>query len=292
MGKRRKITGSRHGLQVVTLCISTTMVLVLLGLLVFFVLSARNLSAYVRENLTVTVMLSDSVTDAQAVHMRGELAARRYTRGADYISKEQAQREQAAAMGADPSEFLGFNPFSATLELRLKADYANRDSLRWISAGLKKDPRVADVAYQEDLMDAVNENLSKFSMVLLALALLLACVSFSLVNSTVRLSVYSRRFRIHTMKLVGASWGFIRRPFLRSAVGIGIVAAMLACCVLGGLAYLLYAYEPGIVAVVTWRELAATGVAVFVFGVVIMAFCSCVSVNKFLRMSAGELYKI
>ena len=195
-------------------------------------------------------------------------------------------------MGADPSEFLGFNPFSATLELRLKADYANRDSLRWISAGLKKDPRVADVAYQEDLMDAVNENLSKFSMVLLALALLLACVSFSLVNSTVRLSVYSRRFRIHTMKLVGASWGFIRRPFLRSAVGIGIVAAMLACCVLGGLAYLLYAYEPGIVAVVTWRELAATGVAVFVFGVVIMAFCSCVSVNKFLRMSAGELYKI
>lgn len=292
MGKRRKKTGSRHGLQVVTLCISTTMVLVLLGLLVFFVLSARNLSAYVRENLTVTVMLSDSVTDAQAVRMRGELAARRYTRGADYISKEQAQREQAAAMGADPSEFLGFNPFSATLELRLKADYANRDSLRWISAGLKKDPRVADVAYQEDLMDAVNENLSKFSMVLLALALLLACVSFSLVNSTVRLSVYSRRFRIHTMKLVGASWGFIRRPFLRSAVGIGIVAAMLACSVLGGLAYLLYAYEPGIVAVVTWRELAATGVAVFVFGVVIMAFCSCVSVNKFLRMSAGELYKI
>ena len=292
MGKRRKKTGSRHGLQVVTLCISTTMVLVLLGLLVFFVLSARNLSAYVRENLTVTVMLSDSVTDAQAVRMRGELAARRYTRGADYISKEQAQREQAAAMGADPSEFLGFNPFSATLELRLKSDYANRDSLRWISAGLKKDPRVADVAYQEDLMDAVNENLSKFSMVLLALALLLACVSFSLVNSTVRLSVYSRRFRIHTMKLVGASWGFIRRPFLRSAVGIGIVAAMLACCVLGGLAYLLYAYEPGIVAVVTWRELAATGVAVFVFGVVIMAFCSCVSVNKFLRMSAGELYKI
>lgn len=292
MGKRRKKTGSRHGLQVVTLCISTTMVLVLLGLLVFFVLSARNLSAYVRENLTVTVMLSDSVTDSQAVRMRGELAARHYTRGADYISKEQAQREQAAAMGADPSEFLGFNPFSATLELRLKADYANRDSLRWISAGLKKDPRVTDVAYQEDLMDAVNENLSKFSMVLLALALLLACVSFSLVNSTVRLSVYSRRFRIHTMKLVGASWGFIRRPFLRSAVGIGIVAAVLACCVLCGLAYLLYAYEPGIVAVVTWRELAATGVAVVVFGVVIMAFCSYVSVNKFLRMSAGELYKI
>lgn len=292
MGKRRKKTGSRHGLQVVTLCISTTMVLVLLGLLVFFVLTARNLSAYVKENLTVTVMLSDSVSDNQARLMCREMYRRRYTHNVDYISKEQAQREQAAAMGADPSEFLGFNPFSATLEVRLKSAYANRDSLKWISAEIMKDGRVTDVAYQEDLMDSVNNNLRKFSLVLLALAVLLTCVSFSLINSAVRLSVYSRRFLIHTMKLVGASWGFIRRPFMRSALGIGIVAAVLACCVLGGGVYLLFTYEPGVVAVVTWRELVATGVSVFVFGIVITALCSFVSVNKFLRMSAGDLYKI
>lgn len=292
MGKRRKRAGGRHGLQVVTLCISTTMVLVLLGLLVFFVLTARNLSAYVKENLTVTVMLADSVTDNQARLMCRDMYRRTYTRSVDYISKEQAQREQTAAMGADPSEFLGFNPFSATLEVRLKSAYANRDSLRWISAELRKDSKVTDVAYQEDLMDSVNTNLRKFSVVLLALAVLLTCVSFSLINSTVKLSVYSRRFLIHTMKLVGASWGFIRRPFLRSAVGIGLLAAVLACCVLGGGAYLLYTYEPSIDAVVTWRELAATGVAVFVFGVVITTLCSCISVNKFLRMSAGDLYKI
>lgn len=292
MGKRRKRAGGRHGLQVVTLCISTTMVLVLLGLLVFFVLTARNLSAYVKENLTVTVMLADSVTDNQARLMCRDMYRRTYTRSVDYISKEQAQREQTAAMGADPSEFLGFNPFSATLEVRLKSAYANRDSLRWISAELRKDSKVTDVAYQEDLMDSVNTNLRKFSVVLLALAVLLTCVSFSLINSTVKLSVYSRRFLIHTMKLVGASWGFIRRPFLRSAVGIGLLAAVLACCVLGGGAYLLYTYEPSIEAVVTWRELAATGVAVFVFGVVITTLCSCISVNKFLRMSAGDLYKI
>lgn len=292
MGKRRKRAGGRHGLQVVTLCISTTMVLVLLGLLVFFVLTARNLSAYVKENLTVTVMLADSVTDNQARLMCRDMYRRTYTRSVDYISKEQAQREQTAAMGADPSEFLGFNPFSATLEVRLKSAYANRDSLRWISAELRKDSKVTDVAYQEDLMDSVNTNLRKFSVVLLALAVLLTCVSFSLINSTVKLSVYSRRFLIHTMKLVGASWGFIRRPFLRSAVGIGLLAAVLACCVLGGGAYLLYTYEPSIEAVVTWRELAATGVAVFVFGVAITTLCSCISVNKFLRMSAGDLYKI
>lgn len=292
MGKRRKRAGGRHGLQVVTLCISTTMVLVLLGLLVFFVLTARNLSAYVKENLTVTVMLADSVTDNQARLMCRDMYRRRYTRNVDYISKEQAQREQTAAMGADPSEFLGFNPFSATLEVRMKSEYANRDSLRWISAELMKDSRVTDVAYQEDLMDSVNNNLRKFSVVLLALAVLLTCVSFSLINSTVKLSVYSRRFLIHTMKLVGASWGFIRRPFLRNAIGIGLLAAVLACGVLGGGAYLLYTYEPSIVAVVTWRELAITGVAVFVFGIVITTMCSCISVNKFLRMSAGDLYKI
>ncbi len=292
MGKRRKRAGGRHGLQVVTLCISTTMVLVLLGLLVFFVLTARNLSAYVKENLTVTVMLADSVTDNQARLMCRDMYRRCYTRNVDYISKEQAQREQTAAMGADPSEFLGFNPFSATLEVRMKSEYANRDSLRWISAELMKDSRVTDVAYQEDLMDSVNNNLRKFSVVLLALAVLLTCVSFSLINSTVKLSVYSRRFLIHTMKLVGASWGFIRRPFLRNAIGIGLLAAVLACGVLGGGAYLLYTYEPSIVAVVTWRELAITGGAVFVFGIVITTLCSCISVNKFLRMSAGDLYKI
>ena len=274
------------------MCISTTMVLVLLGLLVFFVLTARNLSAYVKENLTVTVMLADSVTDNQARLMCRDMYRRCYTRNVDYISKEQAQREQTAAMGADPSEFLGFNPFSATLEVRMKSEYANRDSLRWISAELMKDSRVTDVAYQEDLMDSVNNNLRKFSVVLLALAVLLTCVSFSLINSTVKLSVYSRRFLIHTMKLVGASWGFIRRPFLRNAIGIGLLAAVLACGVLGGGAYLLYTYEPSIVAVVTWRELAITGGAVFVFGIVITTLCSCISVNKFLRMSAGDLYKI
>lgn len=292
MGRKRKKTGGRHGLQVVTLCISTTMVLVLLGLLVFFVLTAHNLSAYVKENLTVTVMLSDSVTDNQARLMCRDMYRKRYTHNVDYISKEQAQREQAAAMGADPSEFLGFNPFSATLEVRLKSAYANRDSLRWISAELKKDGRVTDVAYQEDLMDSVNDNLRKFSIVLLALAVLLTFVSFSLINNAVKLSIYSRRFLIHTMKLVGASWGFIRGPFLRMAMGVGLLAAVLACCILGAGAYLLYNYEPGIVAVVTWRELAITGVAVFVFGIVITLLCSYVSVNKFLRMSAGDLYKI
>lgn len=292
MAKRRKRTRSRAGLQVVTLCISTTMVLILLGMMVFSLLTARNLSAYVRENLTVTVILGDSVSQNDARRLCRNLYHRPYSRNIDYISREQAQREQCAALGSDPSEFLGFNPFSATLEVRLRSDYANRDSLRWISRELRKCAGVTDVAYQEDLMDSVNDNLQKMSLVLLVLAVLLTCVSFSLISNTVRLSVYSRRFVIHTMKLVGASWGFVRRPFLRRAVSIGLVASLLACAALGGGVWALYHYEPNIMMVLTWRELVVTGASVFVFGIVITFLCSYFSVNKFLRMTAGELYNI
>ena len=292
MKKRRTKARNRTGLQAVTLCISTTLVLILLGIMVFSVLTAHNLSSYVKENLTVTVMLGDKVTTNQARILCRELYRRPYTRHVSHISKEQAQREQCAAMGSDPSEFLGFNPFVATLEIQMKSDYANCDSLKWISAELKRNPAVTDVAYQEDLMDKVNSNLRKLGMVLLVLAVLLTCVSFSLISNSVRLSVYSRRFLIHTMKLVGASWGFIRRPFSRRAMGIGLIAALLACIALGGGIYVLYAYEPGLLLVITWREIAATGISVFLFGIVITLLCAYFSVNKFLRMTAGELYKI
>lgn len=292
MAKKRRNTRRRYGLQVVTLCISTTLVLVLLGMVVFSVLTARNLSAYVKENLTVTVMLGDNVSVNQAHILCRDLYHRPYAHNIDYISKEQAKREQTAAMGADPSEFLGFNPFVATLEVQLKADYVNRDSLRWISAELRRNPKVTDVAYQEDLMDKVHNNLQKINVVLLVLAVLLTCVSFSLVSNTVRLNVYSRRFLIHTMKLVGASWGFIRRPFMRNAMWVGLLAAIFACAILGGCVYALYCYEPNILLIITWQELAITGSAVVLFGMAITMLCSFFSVNRFLRMTAGELYNI
>jgi cell division transport system permease protein len=292
MKRRKKYAGNRRGVQLVTLCISTAMVLVLLGLVVFSVLTSRNLSQWVKENLTVTVMLSDDVSVNGAKLLCRDLYHRPYSRNIDYISKEQALKEQTEAMGSDPSEFLGVNPFPATLELQLKSDYANRDSLKWIAKELQNNPKVTDVAYQVDLMDSVNRNLTKLNLLLLGLAVLLTCVSFSLINNTVRLSVYSRRFIIHTMKLVGASWGFIRRPFMNQALLVGVIAALLAIAVLGGLFYGLYYYEPNIVAVISWRELAITAGAVLLFGIIITAACSYISVNKFLRMSAGELYKI
>ena len=279
-------------MQVVTLCISTMMVLILLGMVVFFVLSARNLSAHMKENLIVTVMLKDTVTVNDAHLFCRDLYHRPYSRNIDYISKEQAQREQSKELGSDPSEFLGFNPFPATLEIQLKADYVNKDSLKVIAKEIKKDNRVSDLAYQEDLMDKVNMNLSRISLVLLALAVLLTFVSFSLISNTVRLSVYARRFVIHTMKLVGASWGFIRRPFLRQAVTVGLIAAVLACGVLAGCIYGLYLTEPGILTIITWEVMVLTAASIVVFGIVITLLCAWLAVNKFLRMTAGELYKI
>lgn len=279
-------------MQLVTLCISTAMVLVLLGLVVFSVQTSRNLSQWVRENLTVTVMLSEDVSVKDAKQLRRDLRHRPYAKDIEYISREQALKEQTLAMGSDPSEFLGANPFPATLEVRLASDYANRDSLQWIADELRKNPKVADVAYQVDLMDSVNRNLGKVNLVLLVLALLLTFVSFSLINNTVRLSIYSSRFLIHTMKLVGASWGFIRRPFMRQGLLVGVVAALIAIAVLGCCMWGLYRYEPNVRTIITWRELAVTAMAVLLFGIVITAVCSYISVNKFLRMTAGELYRI
>lgn len=292
MSKKRKKSVHQRGIQAVTLCISTTMVLVLLGLVVLSVLMARNLSKSMRENLTVTLVLNDTLTVNDGHMLCRDLYHRSYTKNVDYIGKEQAQREMSEALGTDPTEFLGANILPATVEIQLKADYANRDSLRWIAKELEKNPKVTDVTYQKDLMDKVNDNLSKVSAILLVLAALLTVVSFSLVNNSVRLSVYSRRFTIHTMKLVGASWSFIRRPFMRMALGIGLVAAILACAVLGLCVYGLYQYQPGSEQIVTWVELTITGVAVFLLGIVITSMCSYISVGRFLRMTAGELYKI
>ena len=237
-------------------------------------------------------MLAQDMTDTEAAQLQKKLRERPYMNQMKYVSKEDALKEGVKELGSDPSEFVGENPFLSSIELTLLADYANNDSLRWIEKELKAIPKVSEIAYQKDLVEAVNKNLAKISLVLLGLAVLLLIVSFSLINNTIRLGVYARRFSIHTMKLVGASWGFIRGPFVRKSVGLGVLAAVIACAVLGGLVYALYRYEPEILTVLTWKELAITGGAVLLFGVIITAICAHISVNKFLRMKAGELYKI
>ena len=293
MAKKRRKHGRRQGsLQIITLCISTSLVLILLGMVTFTVLTARNLSSYVKENLTVTLMLSEKMTVAESQRLRTSLNNKRYISRTLYISPQQALKEHVKAMGSDPTDFLGGNPFVGSIEMQLKAEYANNDSLKWITRELRANSNIEDITYQKDFMDQVNANLRKISIVLLVLAALLTFISFSLINNTIRLSVFSRRFSIHTMKLVGASWSFIRWPVIKRAIAEGLVAAIVADGVLAAGIYALYNLEPEILVVVDWRVMTITGVAVLLFGLIITTFCSYLSVNRFLRMSAGDLYKI
>ena len=263
------------------------MVLVLLGFVIFSVLMGRNLSSYVKQNLIVTVMLEQDMTNPEALSICKTLKQRPYVNGLNYISKEQALKE-----ATNPSEFAGVNPFQPSIEITTKADYANNDSLKWISKELKAYPKVTEVSYQHDLIEQVNQSLAKISIGLLIVAALLSFISFSLINNTVRLGIYARRFSIHTMKLVGASWNFIRAPFVRRAVLIGLLAAFIADAFLGGCIYAWYLHEPELLTVLGWEELIITGGAVFLFGILITSLCANISVNKFLRMKAGDLYKI
>lgn len=292
MKQRRNKARKHRSLQVITLCISTAMVLILLGMVVLTVLTGRNLSQYAKENLTVTLVLSPETTEPEAQQLCNHVEKLRYISGINYVSKEEALKEGTKELGADPSEFIGENPFTASIELRLAADYANNDSIQWISKELKSLHGVSDVDYLKDLIDSVNKTLRKISLVLLVLAALLLVVSFSLINNTIKLSIYARRFSIHTMKLVGASWGFIRRPFLKRAILQGLVSSLLALIVLGGGVYALYCYAPDMAVFFDEKVLGITAAAVLLFGLIISLFCAWFSVNRFLRMKAGELYKI
>ena len=277
-------------MQFITACISTTMVLILLGLMLFLVLSAHRLSVYVRENLNFTVLLSNDAPESAILALQKRLDGEAFVKASAYISKEEALKEEVETMGSDPVEFLGYNPFSPSIELKLHAVYANADSVAWIKERILADKLVTDVDYRQGLMDSVNRNISKLSIGLLAVAALLTLISFALINNTVRLTIYSKRFLIHTMKLVGAGWGFIRRPFLRRNFWVGLSSGVLADAVLVAAAYTLVSYEPGLLAVITTDILLWVMLSTLLFGVLITCMCAYISINKYLRLSAGDLY--
>lgn len=287
-----KKSDSIFNMQFITSSISTTLVLLLLGMVVFFVLSANNLSNYVRENISFTILISDDMKEAEALKLQSAMAEKNYVRKSIYISKEQALKEQTEAMGTDPAEFLGYNPFTASIEIKLKAAYAHTDSIAWIEKEILTNKKVMEISYPENLLDSVNRNIQRLSLFLIGLASLLTLISFALINNTIRLAVYSKRFLIHTMKLVGASWGFIRRPFLLRNLWIGMLAATIADAILLASAYTLVNYEPQLIDIITPSTLLTVMMTVFVFGVTITSMCAYFSINKYLRMKASTLYYI
>ena len=225
--------------------------------------------------------------EADILKLQKKLNQEPFVKQSEYISKKQALKEQTEAMGTDPEEFLGYNPFTASLEIKLHSDYANSDSIAKI-----ENSNIQDVLYRKELIDAVNENIRNISLVLLALAVVLTFISFALINNTIRLAIYSKRFLIHTMKLVGASWSFIRGPFLRKNVWSGVLAGMLADAILMGTAYWAVTYEQELIQVITPEVMLIVCGSVLVFGIVITWLCAYISMNKYLRMKANTLYYI
>lgn len=291
MSKKKQKSRGTLKLNVVTSCISTTLVLVLIGIVVFFVSVASNFSVQLRENFIVTLMLDDDISKSETYELQTRLRALPCAAGVAYISKERAQKTQQEALGCDPAEFNGTNPMPASFEVRLKADYANSDSLSRVMPALKKEHFVIDVDYPDKLIDSINHNIRNVSTVLLVVAALLMFVSFVLISNTMRLSVYSRRLEIRTMQLVGARPAFIRRPFMTSAFWVGFIAAALACAMLASGILMLVDFDPSLRQNITWEVWAATLGSVTGCGIILILICAYVSVNKYLRMRADILYR-
>lgn len=283
----------RHfGMQAVTATISTTLVLLLVGMVAFFAMAAHSLSDYVRENTTLTVELAEGLSDTDIYRLKAHVEEAPYAKSVSYISKQQAQHEYVEAMGADPQQFLGYNPLPATLEIRLNAAYANTDSIAAVEAQLRADEAVSRVDYQQDLIDAVNDNIRVLGVLLAGLALVLAVISFALINNTVRLAMHSQRFLIYTMKLVGASPSFIRRPFMERNLLIGVVATILADAMLWGMAYWIVGADPQLAAVVSADTMLVVSGVVLVFGLTMTLLCAYLSVNRYISMKAADMYYV
>lgn len=288
MTKRRKRNGG--GFSTLTSCISTTMVLILLGTVVFFVTVGHNFSRSLRENFTVEVLLDDSIGNRDLVQLQKELRTKPYVRNVHYISKERGTREMAKALESGPDEFLGYSPIPAEFELFLKAEYANLDSLKLYEPDLRRHKGVTDIIYPKDAMNFVNYIIPLTGTVMLTVALLLTFVSFSLINNTIRMSVYARRFTIHTMKLVGAKWNFIRRPFMIRAFWIGFTAALIADGLIAGGIYALLQLDVYVSTLITPAVMGITLGSVVVCGLFLTLLCAFFSVNRHLRMSASDVY--
>lgn len=279
-------------IQTTTVCMSTMLVLLVLGAMLFFVFLAQGLSQSVREKLSFSIVLKENIGENEAMLLQKSMQKKPFVSQCVYVSKEQILKEQTEELGTNPSEFLGYNPYTSSIEINLKSDYTNSDSIVWIQQLILKDKRVSDVVYHKELVDVVNENVQKINAVLLLFAVLMTLISYSLINSMVKLTVFSKRFLLHTMKLVGADWSFIRKPFIWSALRIGLCSGVLANILLILSIYLLIQKEPGFQGLITWEMIASIAGIILVFGVMIIMFCVFISVNKFLRMKANDLYNV
>ena len=268
-----------------TSVISIALVLFLVGLILLMGMLGNKLSVYVKENMSFSIVLKDGLKDVEVKKMQKNLEALPYIKSTEYISKERAAAELEDELGENPETFLGFNPLQASIEVKLHSQYANPDSLRLIEDKIKSYTSVSELLYRKDMMELVQSNMERIGIILLSLVAILMVISFVLISNTIRLLIYSRRFLIHTMQLVGATAGFIRAPFMRYNVISGLFAAILAICMLTGALYYLQMELAGFIQILDIPTLLIVYGAILLLGILLPMLATAVSVNKYLRMS-------
>lgn len=292
MAEKNKIRSVTFFHSRLTSVISIALVLFLLGLICLMGLLGNKLSVYVKENISFSIVLKDDQREADIKKMQKKLDSLPFIKSTEYISKEQAVKELEEELGENPETFLGFNPLKASIEVRLRSDYANPDSLPKIEHYIKQYTSVSDLLYRKDMMEMVHNNMQRIGLILFVLAVMLMAISFVLIGNTIRLLIYSKRFLIHTMKLVGATPGFIRRPFVYYNMVSGVIAALLAIGMLSGFLYYLQSELTGFIQLLDMQTLLIVFVLVLILGILLSAVATIIAVNKYLRMNIDRLYYI
>jgi cell division transport system permease protein len=270
--------------------VSMSLVLFLIGLVSLLLFVARDMGKQIKENINLSLVLNDNASASNIKRIEKYLKASDFVKSQEFISKEDALKEHVATMGDNPAKFLGFNPLMASIEIKLNADYANVDSVAMIETKLKKFESINRIAYQKDMVSLVNENVTRISLFMLTIATILLLISVALINNTIRVSIYANRFLINTMKLVGATHWFIRKPYIKSGMINGVFASLLALLMLGGLTwYVLRETGLNLFALQT-MTLINVAIIVVVVGVLLTGLSSYLAVGRYLRMQTNQMY--
>lgn len=290
MSKELKYNKRRLQTSYLSTIIGITLVLYVLGLLGLVITEAKKISDYVKENIGFSIIMKDDVKEADIFQLQKTLDAASFAKQTEYITKEQAAEQLKKDLGEDFITFLGYNPLLPSIEVKLVAEYANNDSLQAIEKRLLKNESIKEVIYQKSLVHLVNENIKKLSFLLLAFGALFLFIAIVQINNTIRLAVYSKRFLIKSMQLVGATQGFIRKPFITKGIVQGIIAALLTICFLAGT---LYWVQKGVPELINLREIDSY-LYLFLFILIVGIIMSWVStffaVRKYLKIKTDYLY--
>lgn len=274
----------------VTVVISLALVLFMLGLLGLVVINAKKLSNHIKENVGFQIVLKDTTTQAELDILKQELSSSAFTKQVDYISKDEAAKKLQKDLGEDFITFLGYNPLLSSLDVKLNSDYANIDSLAGFEKQIMQKHFVKEVIYHKDMIKQVNDNAKVISIYILIFSGLLLIVAIALINNTIRLSIYAKRFLIRTMYLVGATQSFIRMPFILKGIRQGIIAGLVAGFLLAGFLVLSTRYIPDLLQLQDPNLLAVLFGSIVALGVLISGLSAALSVSRYLKLKTDDLY--